>query len=87
MTKNSFTKEDLIACGNGELFCPGKSPFWFGQSGRESIAIYPATGSGICSKKANQPTAMYNIASQATYECHRSPDQLKQSVYNRSADL
>jgi 3-hydroxyacyl-[acyl-carrier protein] dehydratase/trans-2-decenoyl-[acyl-carrier protein] isomerase len=25
MTKNSFTKEDLIACGNGELFGPGNS--------------------------------------------------------------
>ena len=25
MTKNSFTKEDLIACANGELFGPGNS--------------------------------------------------------------
>ena len=25
MTKNSFTKEDLIACGQGELFGPGNS--------------------------------------------------------------
>ncbi|MGI5309838.1 bifunctional 3-hydroxydecanoyl-ACP dehydratase/trans-2-decenoyl-ACP isomerase [Rheinheimera sp. WS51] len=25
MTKNSFTKEDLIACGNGELFGEGNS--------------------------------------------------------------
>ncbi|MDP4944227.1 bifunctional 3-hydroxydecanoyl-ACP dehydratase/trans-2-decenoyl-ACP isomerase [Alishewanella sp. SMS8] len=25
MTKNSFSKEDLIACGNGELFGPGNS--------------------------------------------------------------
>ena len=25
MTQNSFTKEELIACGKGELFGPGNS--------------------------------------------------------------